>query len=144
MTSHLALAHVVVGGTVGGLPPRVVRDAVRLVLRSEHRTATVAVTFLNPRRMRQLNAEYKHHDCPTDVLSFALPLPDGTLAGDIYVCPWVAAREAHSRGISVREELVRLVVHGALHVLGYDHPDGDSRTVSDMWRRQERYVKGLA
>ncbi len=41
------------------------------------------------------------------------------------------------------EELVRLAVHGNLHVLGYDHPEGPSRTRSAMWRRQERYVRRL-
>ncbi|HXJ29862.1 MAG TPA: rRNA maturation RNAse YbeY [Gemmatimonadales bacterium] len=43
----------------------------------------------------------------------------------------------------LREELVRLAVHGTLHVLGYDHPDGPGRTRSAMWRRQERYVRRL-
>jgi probable rRNA maturation factor len=41
----------------------------------------------------------------------------------------------------VREELLRLVVHGVLHVLGYEHPEDDSRYVSDMWRRQERLLR---
>jgi probable rRNA maturation factor len=44
----------------------------------------------------------------------------------------------------VREELIRLVVHGTLHVLGYDHPDHGERERSPMWRRQERYVEALA
>jgi probable rRNA maturation factor len=43
----------------------------------------------------------------------------------------------------VEEELVRLTVHGTLHVLGYDHPDGPGRTRSQMWRRQERHVRRL-
>jgi probable rRNA maturation factor len=55
----------------------------------------------------------------------------------------VAEREARRRGIPVREELIRLVVHGTLHVLGHDHPEGEGRTVSPMWRRQERYVSAL-
>jgi probable rRNA maturation factor len=41
----------------------------------------------------------------------------------------------------LRQELVRLVIHGTLHTLGHDHPDGDHRTRSPMWQRQERYVK---
>ena len=64
--------------------------------------------------------------------------------GDVYVCPWVAAREARTRGIPVRQELIRLLVHGTLHALGYDHPEGERHTRSAMWRRQERYVETLA
>ncbi|MES2305930.1 MAG: rRNA maturation RNase YbeY [Gemmatimonadota bacterium] len=138
--SRPAHAEVVVGGTAGKLPARVVREAVARVLEGERRDAAFVVTFLGPRRMRALNAEYKDHDWPTDVISFALPLPDGSLTGDLYICPSVAAREAHSRGIRVREELVRLVVHGTLHVLGFDHPEGEERTRSPMWQKQEHYV----
>jgi probable rRNA maturation factor len=55
----------------------------------------------------------------------------------------VAEREARRRGIALRQELVRLVVHGTLHVLGWDHPDGAVRERSRMWARQERYVTRL-
>jgi probable rRNA maturation factor len=91
--------------------------------------------------MQAMNARWKGRDEPTDVLAFALTAPRGALAGDIYICPWVAAREARSRGIPLRQELHRLVIHGVLHVLGYDHPAGVERTISPMWRRQERYLR---
>ncbi|MGH7547863.1 MAG: rRNA maturation RNase YbeY, partial [Gemmatimonadales bacterium] len=75
------------------------------------------------------------------------PQPDGSLVGDIYICPEAARRYVVRRGLGGREsvhaELVRLVVHGTLHVLGYDHPEGRGRTRSAMWRRQERYVRRL-
>jgi rRNA maturation RNase YbeY len=93
--------------------------------------------------MRQLNARYKRQDRVTDVLSFALTIPDGRLAGDIYICRAEAVRQARLHGRPGREELLRLVVHGVLHVLGYDHPDTDARERSAMWRRQERYVRKL-
>ena len=102
------------------------------------------VTFLSSVGMRRLNRRWKGHDRPTDVLSFALPLPDGTLAADVYVCGQVARRQARELGLPEREELIRLVVHGTLHALGYDHPEGPGRTRSAMWRRQERYVRALA
>lgn len=121
-----------------------VERLVAAVLRRERRAAAITVTFLGPARMRRLNREWKGHDTPTDVLSFALPTPDGALVGDVYICPAVARANARTAGVGVREELVRLVVHGTLHVLGYDHPDGPGRTTSPMWRRQERYVKALA
>lgn len=123
------------------LPARAVRRVVRHVLARERQQATIAVTFLGPRRMRELNARYLKHDCVTDVISFGLPQPDGSVAGDVYVCRYAAARQARSLGVPVRTELLRLLVHGTLHVLGWDHPVGASRVTSPMWRRQEQYVR---
>ena len=126
------------------LSPRLVRRIVRAVLAGERRDATVQVAFLGPAGMRRLNLRWKGHDRPTDVLSFALPLPGRSLFGDVFVCGQVARRQARGLGIPEREELIRLVVHGTLHALGYDHPEGTGRTRSAMWRRQERYVRALA
>ncbi len=130
-----------VGGRVLALPVPLVRKAVRVVLESEQRSAVISVTFLGARTMRRLNRQHKKHDVPTDVLAFALAMPDGRLAGDVYVCRAVAERQARDAAVSLRQELVRLVVHGVLHVLGHEHPDGRGRESSAMWRRQERYVR---
>ena len=100
----------------------------------------ISVAFVGPDRMRRLNAAWKGRDQPTDVLAFALSAPSVALAGDVYICCSVARTEARARGLSLGEELIRLVIHGTLHVLGYDHPDDDRRTRSAMWRRQERYL----
>jgi len=126
------------------LPAATVRRVVRAVLAGERRAADLSVTFLGPTRMRALNRDYLGHDRPTDVIAFGLAQPDGGLVGDVYVCRAVAEREARRRGLPLRQELVRLVVHGTLHVLGWDHPADDSRLRSPMWRRQERYVARLA
>jgi probable rRNA maturation factor len=120
----------------------VVRRAVARVLAGERRAARMSVTFVGRDTMRRLNRDHLGHDRPTDVLSFALDTPGGLL-GDVYVCPWVAARGAQARGLPARQEVIRLVVHGTLHVLGWDHPEGEARTRSPMWRRQERYVEQL-
>lgn len=135
---------VAIGGRRRPLPDATARRIVRAVLAGERRTAAISVTYVGRDRMRALNLQYKGHDRPTDVLSFTLPQPDGGLLGDVYVCPWYAAREARRRGIRPREELVRLLVHGTLHALGYDHPEDASRERSAMWKRQERYVEALA
>ncbi|HET8836045.1 MAG TPA: rRNA maturation RNase YbeY [Gemmatimonadales bacterium] len=126
------------------LPAALVRRVVEAVLTGERRHALISVTFLGRDSMRRLNRRYKGHDRPTDVLSFAMADPGGTTVGDVYICAWVAAREAGSRRIPLRQELVRLVVHGTLHALGREHPEGPRRTTSPMWRRQERYVSALA
>jgi probable rRNA maturation factor len=117
---------------------------VAAVLRGERRRALISITFLGRDAMRRLNAEHTGRDRPTDVLSFELTDPAGRAVGDVYLCAWVAEREARARGIPVRQELIRLVVHGTLHALGREHPEGEGRTTSPMWRRQERYVAALA
>jgi probable rRNA maturation factor len=138
------VSEVVVNGRRLPLPRALVRRAVESVLRSERREALISVTFLGRDSMRRLNAEHKGHGRPTDVLTFALAGPAGQTVGDVYICPWVARREARARRIPLRQELIRLVVHGTLHALGREHPEGPERTRSAMWRRQERYVEALA
>lgn len=147
-----AAARVRVQGRPGPLGPAFVRRTVRAVLAGEDRGAPVAgrrlaeisVTFLSRPAMQRLNRDWLGHDRPTDVLAFALAGPDQKVVGDMYICPAVARAQARQVGVPVREELIRLVVHGVLHVLGYDHPAGPTRTASPMWRRQERYVTVLA
>ena len=119
--------------------------AVRRVLAWEGAPgARVSVTLLPPARMKALNRRTFGHRGLTDVISFPLPQPDGTLQGDVYVCPAAARAWVKDAGPgALREEMVRLVVHGTLHVLGYDHPSGPGRTRSRMWRTQERYVRRL-
>jgi probable rRNA maturation factor len=138
------VSEVLVSGRRLPVSRALVQRVVRSVLQAEREEALISVTFLGRDAMRRLNAEHMGHDRPTDVLTFALSEPSGRIVGDVYICPWVARREARARGISFREELVRLIVHGTLHALGRDHPEGPERTRSAMWRRQERYVEALA
>jgi probable rRNA maturation factor len=138
------VSEVLVSGRRLPLSRALVRRVVEAVLRAERRDALISVTFVGRDTMRRLNAEHRQHDYPTDVLTFSLTDPSGRVAGDVYICPWVARREARTRAIPLREELIRLIVHGTLHALGRDHPEGSARTRSAMWRRQERYVETLA
>lgn len=136
------------------LSPAGVARLATAVLRAERvRRAAVSVTFVGRRRIRTVNRIWLGRDCETDVIAFLLsegtggPGDRGTVIGDVYVCPLVAAVQARRFATTVKDELRRLVVHGVLHVLGYDHPESERRTASPMWRRQERYVRrfgGLA
>jgi rRNA maturation RNase YbeY len=63
-----------------------------------------------------------------------------SIVGDIYICPDVVRKNAAHYGVGMREELARVIVHGTLHVLGYDHEPGEDRVSSDMWRKQERIL----
>ncbi len=116
------------------------------VLRRERvRNALLSIAFVTDRRIAALNREHLGHVGPTDVISFGFaPIRDrGAVVGDVYIAPGVARRHAREHDGGVREELMRLVVHGVLHVLGHDHPDDESRYGSAMWRRQERLLRKL-
>jgi probable rRNA maturation factor len=102
----------------------------------------IEITLLSAAAMRRANRRATGRRGLTDVIAYALPQLDGTLLGDVFICPTAAAAAARN-GSGLKEELVRLAVHGTLHVLGYDHPEGSGRTRSRMWRLQERYVQRL-
>lgn len=102
----------------------------------------LSITFVGKAAMSELNRRYLRHRGVTDVISFGLGRNGkrGAVIGDIYICPEVARGNAKRQGIPIGEEVLRLVVHGTLHVLGHDHPTGVSRTSSSMWRKQERIL----
>lgn len=126
------------------LPLEAVERAVRAVLRAEGAgAAELSVTFLTDAGIARLNEEYLDHEGPTDVISFPLPDPAGRVVGDIYIGREQAARQAAEVGAGLRDELLRLAVHGTLHVLGYEHPEGEGREESSMYRRQEELLAAL-
>jgi rRNA maturation RNase YbeY len=123
-----------------------VASIARAVLASERvRDAMVSITFVSNGRIRALNRRHLRRTGLTDVIAFGFRRSGrgAPTIGDIYVAADVARRSARDNGVPLREELTRLVVHGTLHVLGYDHPEGATRTRSAMWRKQERLVSKL-
>jgi len=121
-----------------------IADVARSTLQAERvRHALLSITLLDKRAMARLNREHLRHRGPTDVISFGFRrAADGDpVVGDVYIAPDVARENARDAKVSVREEIARLVVHGTLHVLGYDHPEGNERESSPMWRRQERIIR---
>jgi probable rRNA maturation factor len=122
--------------------PRV-KEAALVALTAEGvRDAMLSITFVGRSAISELNRRYLGHHGPTDVISFGLGRHGrrGPVVGDIYICPEIARANARRQGVSSQEEVLRLVVHGTLHVLGYEHPEDSTRTTSKMWRRQERIL----
>lgn len=132
------------GSPRGPLFDTLARAAARVLRWEGARRAHIDLSLLGPTAMRRLNRRATGRRGLTDVIAFTLPQPDGAILGDVYLCP-AAARAFVANGgpPDLNEELVRLAVHGTLHVLGYDHPDGPGRTRSAMWQLQERYVRRL-
>jgi probable rRNA maturation factor len=135
--------------------PELAEGAVRAgVLASRHAaildsalTVEVSVKFTQDAEVQGLNASYRGKDKPTNVLSFPMFEADllqqlvradagEVLLGDIVLAHGVCAREAEEKGVRVRDHAAHLVVHGTLHLLGYDHEEGDEE--AEAMERTER------
>lgn len=105
------------------------------LLAEGRRDVELSISFVGAEEMERLHRDYMGESGPTDVLSFPLGEAAGgvTLLGDVVICPEVAAEASQDLG----SELRLLLVHGILHLLGYDHEEEAERTA--MWERQERY-----
>jgi probable rRNA maturation factor len=112
-----------------------IADTVDYILKEEgRRGAKVNVIFVDDPVIRKLNNEYFGKDRVTDVISFNF---DDELLGEVYVSLPQARRQAREIDLTIKEEIQRLVVHGILHLLGYDHEKDDGR----MLAKQEHYVR---
>lgn len=125
------------------VPETLVERAVRMVLKRESVSrGEFCLTFLRDAEARELNRRWLEHDWVPDVLSFALHEPGSPPLGDVYVGIEQAHRQAESLGVPAEEEIVRLAVHGTLHVLGYDHGEEEAeRSDGDLYRLQEAIVR---
>ena len=142
---------IVVGVSTDGvrlpLPRARVIDAARSVLRAEKvGAAMLSITFVSTTVIRRLNRRHLGRAGATDVIAFGFRRTGrhAPVVGDVYIAAEVARAAARANRVPVREEMLRLVVHGILHVLGHDHPETDARMRSPMWRKQERIVNRLA
>jgi len=119
-------------------------------------TVEISVRLTADDEVRTLNAQYRGKDSPTNVLSFPMVQPDlidtvsqnsddgELLLGDIVLAHGVCAREAADKPVSVEEHATHLLVHGTLHLLGYDHmEDGEAEAMEEI-ERQALATLGIA
>jgi probable rRNA maturation factor len=104
-----------------------------------HEQVELSLSFVTDTEIAELHERYMHEPGPTDVLTFPLDEDDVTeeglrMLGDVVIAPAVAAT---NNPADLEAELCLLVVHGVLHILGYDHEQDGER--AEMWARQERY-----
>lgn len=119
-----------------------VREVVTTVLAGENaKQADVSVAIVDDAEMHELNRRFLDHDYPTDVLSFVLEQDDDRLEGEVIVSAETARRRSLEEGWSAFEELTLYVVHGTLHLLGYDDQSGDARTT--MRQREDFHLSRL-
>jgi probable rRNA maturation factor len=120
-----------------------VREVVRAVLDGEKVADTeISVAFVDNPTIHALNKRYLDHDEPTDVLSFPLSEPSAKrLAGELVIGAEVALAQAKERGHDVQDELALYVIHGLLHLCGYD--DKNDGAAREMRERERHYLRAL-
>jgi probable rRNA maturation factor len=121
-----------------------VRALAEFVLRRERvGAAAIAIQFVTPRAIARLHEAHLGIRGPTDIvtLEHARDVAGAPVVGEVHIAPAVAAANAAQFGERARDEVARLVVHGVLHALGWEHPEGPERTASPMWRRQETLLR---
>jgi probable rRNA maturation factor len=120
---------------------KIIEDTVRIKY-SEN--MVVDITFVDRHTIRRLNKDYRNIDSDTDVLSF--PLKEGDfsefsqkLLGDVVICTDYVEKNAENNKIDFKEELIRVIIHGVLHLLGYDHAEEEQQAL--MFGIQEDLLK---
>lgn len=104
----------------------------------------ITLRIVDKDEMQALNKQYRGLDKPTNVLSFSSELPDGSglkLLADIVICAEIVAEEARRYGKRLSDRWAHMVVHGCLHIQGFDHEEQDEREF--MEAEEIRVLKGL-
>lgn len=96
--------------------------------------AEVSIYIVDEAESQELNSQYRGKDKPTNVLSFPADIPEEVgvpLLGDLVICAPVVEREAHEQGKTLEAHWAHMLVHGTLHLLGYDHVEDDEADVME-------------
>jgi len=120
------------------LPKTKVSDAVNRTVRSEKKNkGRIQIIYVTDKYIHELNNKYLKHNYPTDVISF--DMGDGKeIDGEVYISIDTAKRQANDYSVSLTNEIMRLAVHGTLHLIGYDDQDDESR--NKMRLLEEKYI----
>ena len=110
------------------------------VLRGEKRRGNLSIVFADPFQIKEINKKYRNKDVPTDVLSFGFSEVSGNYSeelGEIMICPAQVEENAKKYGLKYQDELKRVLIHGILHILGYDHEKSEEE--AKLMREKETF-----
>jgi len=118
--------------------------ALKVLELMEQGQAELSIALVGNAEIRRLNAKFRKKDYPTDVLSFPAgdELPPGDLLGDVVISVQKAAEQAKQRGRTLNEEIVTLLIHGIVHLLGYDH-ERSAKEAKIMARLEKKIYRAL-
>ena len=98
----------------------------------------LSIVLIDSKKITELNKKYRNKNFPTDVLSFPGEMKFGTI-GEIFICMQEARKNSKKYKVSEKKELARIMIHGILHLLGYDH-EKDKSNSEEMKRKEEFYL----
>lgn len=128
-----------------GLPGKAqIKRWAEAALRDERARAELTVRLVDEAESQALNRDYRGKDKPTNVLSFPFEAPPGVpskLLGDLVICAGVVAREAAEQGKPLADHWAHMIVHGVLHLLGYDHEQDEE--AQEMEALEVQILDGL-
>ena len=113
--------------------------AKKVLLGENRRTETISLAFVDKKEIQKLNKKFRKKDKPTDVLSFELK--EKNFLGEIIICPEVVEENAKKFGVSEESEMLKVFVHGILHLCGYDHEKDDEAEV--MEAKEKKYLSNV-
>ncbi|MFA5361483.1 MAG: rRNA maturation RNase YbeY [archaeon] len=116
------------------------------VLKGENKEIeTLSLVFVNKQEIKKLNKKFRGKDKATDVLSFDLSAEDGpaldqknNYLGEVVICPEIVKENSEKYKTDFEKELIKVFVHGVLHLLGYDH-EGEEKKAEEMEEREKKY-----
>jgi len=109
------------------------------VLASEKKNKTeLSIALVGPKRIKELNKKYRKKDKVTDVLSFTY----NKNSGEIVICPQEVKKNTKRFNSSFKKELARVLIHGVLHLFGYDH-EGSEKEAEKMRKKEEYYFSKI-
>lgn len=118
-----------------------IRKAVENTLKGEKiKDAEISIVFMNNDDIRDINKRFLKHNWATDVISF--PLESDPLVGEIYIGIEVAFEQSKEYNVSLTNELMRLAIHGTLHIIGYDDTTAEQK--DKMTSLENKYLEGVA
>ena len=127
----------------GSLPTGTEKTAEYVLLCENKKNQRINIIFTGNREITGINTGYRMKNYPTDVIAFRFTKGEyGYEGGDIYISTEKAKENAREYGAGYKEELTRLIIHGVLHTLGYDHEKG-GKEERVMMKKQNSYLKKL-
>jgi len=113
------------------------------ILKGENKEMeNVSIAFVTPDEIQKLNKKYRKKDKPTDVLSFERVSNFKDECSEVIICPLIVREKAKDSKLSLKKELAKIMIHGILHTLGYDHEKSEKEAV-EMEELEKRYFSKI-